>query len=148
AQSFVETAGGVPFNSAACGVAPLPAACDIVQVNVEYLNLASTLTDGLDMEVDYQWNWRSFGIPGNFAVRALATKVYGFENCPNVAGSVCTDYAAALGNYSTSTQYGAAIGTIPTWKTNFSEQYGDAWGSLFLAQRWFNACYLSNNNIV
>ncbi len=142
AQSYITTATGQDINTAACQTNP---ACTISTINVPLGNLASSTTDGIDLELSYQWNLRDWGVPGTFGVRGLATHVYGFVTCPNQAGTVCTDYAGANGYFSTSTSYSAAGGTIPTWKLDISEQYADAWGSLFLAQRWFNAGTFSNN---
>jgi outer membrane receptor protein involved in Fe transport len=114
---------------------------------LQYTNLASTLTEGVDYELDYSWDLRYWNIPGAFSVRGLATHANGFRTCPNTAGSFCTDYAGANGNYSTSTAYAAAYGTLPKWKTDFSEQYGNTWGSIYIAQRWFSSGTFSNNDI-
>ena len=148
-QNVITTLGGAGYNinSAACAVVPTPTQCAPTIVTLQYENLASTLTEGVDYELDYQWTLQNWGIPGSFGVRGLATHVNGFRTCPNTTGSFCTDYAGADGNYSTSTAYAAAYGTIPRWKTDFSEQYANTWGSLFLAQRWFSAGTFSNNNI-
>jgi outer membrane receptor protein involved in Fe transport len=142
AQSYIATATGQNINTAACQTNP---ACTISTISVPLGNLASTVTDGIDFELAYQWNMMKWGVPGSFGVRALATHVYGFITCPNQAGTVCTDYAGANGYFSTSTSYSAAGGTIPTWKLDVSEQYADSWGSLYLAQRWVNAGTFSNN---
>jgi outer membrane receptor protein involved in Fe transport len=144
-QQFISTVGGVNINSPTCITNPAP--CGINTVFIKEVNLASTLTEGLDLELAYSWELRKWGVPGAFQVRGLATHTYGFNNCPNTAGSICTDYAGALGNFSTSTPYASVVGTIPKWKTVFTEQYGDAWGNLFLSQRWFNAGTVSNNYI-
>lgn len=142
AQSYITTATGQDINTPACQTNP---ACTISTISVPLGNLASTTTNGIDLELAYQWNMMQWGVPGSFGVRALATHVYGFITCPNQPGTVCTNYAGALGYFSTSTSYSAAGGTIPTWKLDVSEQYADAWGSLYLAQRWFNAGTFSNN---
>ncbi len=144
-QNYIQTQGGVNINSPTC--LTTPTACTIQTVYVRLLNLASTKTEGLDLELAYAFDLRKWGVPGAFQVRGLATHTYGFNNCPNTAGSICTDYAGALGNFTTSSVYTAVTGTIPKWKTVFTEQYGDAWGSAFLSQRWFNAGTVSNNDI-
>jgi outer membrane receptor protein involved in Fe transport len=144
-QNYIQTEGGVNINNPSCIANPNP--CTIQTVYVRLLNLASSVTEGLDLELAYQWDMRQWGVPGSFAVRGLATHTYGFVTCPNTAGSICTDYAGALGNYTTSSVYTAVTGTIPKWKTVFTEQYADAWGSMFLSQRWFNAGTNSNNDI-
>jgi outer membrane cobalamin receptor len=142
-QQFITTSNGInlgPTNTCALG-----SGCTISAVNLYLGNLATTTTNGIDFELAYQFSLNKWGIPGSFGVRGLATHVYGFLNCPGTAGSFCTDYAGALGYFSNSTSYSAVGGTIPTWKTVFTEQYANAWGSLFLSQRWFNAGTLNNN---
>jgi iron complex outermembrane recepter protein len=145
AQSYITTTTGVNINNAACTVA---AGCTVTAVVVPLGNLASATTDGIDMELSYQWNLRSWGVPGSFGIHGLATHVYGFTQCSPSNTPVCTDYAGANGFFSTSTTYSAVGGTIPTWKMVWTEQYGDSWGSVFLSERWFNAGYFSNDALV
>jgi outer membrane cobalamin receptor len=141
-QTYITTATGQNINTQACITNP---ACTISTINVPLGNLASTVTNGIDFELSYQWNMMQWGVPGTFGVHALATHSYGFITCPNQPNTVCTNYAGALGYFSTSTSYSAAGGTIPTWKLDITEQYANSWGNLFLSQRWFNAGTFSNN---
>jgi outer membrane receptor protein involved in Fe transport len=144
-EHYISTTNGIPLGpNNPCGPAQA-ATCAISSINLYLQNLASTWTDGIDFEAAYSWNMNQWGIPGTFGVRGLATHVYGFVNCPGSVGTFCTDYAGANGYYSNSTSYSAVGGTIPTWKTVFTEQYANAWGSLFLSQRWFNAGTFGNN---
>ena len=145
-QQFITTSDGINLSPA--HTCALGSGCTVTNVNLYLANLATTRTNGIDFELAYQWTMAKWGIPGSFGIRGLATHVYGFINCPGSAGTFCTDYAGANGFYSNSTSYSAVGGTTPTWKTVFTEQYADAWGSLFLSQRWFNAGTFSNNDQV
>jgi outer membrane receptor protein involved in Fe transport len=145
-QQYITTSNGInlgPNNTCIQG-----SGCTVTNINLYLANLATTRTNGIDFELAYNWNMNQWGIPGTFGIRGLATHVYGFINCPGSAGTFCTDYAGANGYYSNSTSYSAVGGTVPTWKTVFTEQYANAWGSLFLSQRWFNAGPFSNNDQV
>ena len=145
-QQYITTSDGInlgPSHTCALG-----SGCTVTNINLYLANLATTRTNGIDFELAYNWNMTKWGIPGTFGLRGLATHVYGFINCPGSAGTFCTDYAGANGFYSNSTSYSAVGGTVPTWKAVFTEQYANAWGSLFLSQRWFNAGTFSNNDQV
>jgi outer membrane receptor protein involved in Fe transport len=151
-QNYITTSNGVNLDAAlpggARGSGCTQPTCNVTTVNVPLGNLASATTQGIDLEMSYQWKLTQWGVPGTFGVHALVNHVYGFIACPNQPNTVCTDYAGALGYFSTSTSYSAAGGTIPTWKTDITEQYADTWGSLFLSQRWFNAGTFGNNFVV
>jgi iron complex outermembrane recepter protein len=141
-QNFLPTANGESI--ATCGCNPIAL---ISQLN----NQATIVTTGVDLEADYQFKLDNWGIPGNFAIRALGTKTYQWRICPGlppgVAGNICVNDAGALGNFSTSTTYNAIGGTVPTWKTVFAEDYSNTWGTFTLYQRWFNAGSIQNNFI-
>jgi outer membrane receptor protein involved in Fe transport len=136
-QNAIPTVGAVPYNEGG-----IPTA-----YNLQLTNIASIVTTGVDLEASYAFKLENWGIPGNFAVRALGTKTYKWILCPGAVGTVCVNEAGALGNYSTSTTYNAEGGTIPTWKVVYAEDYSNSWGSLTLMQRWFNAGTFSNNNV-
>jgi iron complex outermembrane receptor protein len=136
-QNAIPTQGGVPYN-----LGGIPTA-----YNLQLTNIASVVATGLDLEASYQFKLENWGIPGNFAVRALGTKTYKAILCPGAVGTVCVNEAGANGNYSTSTTYNAEGGSTPTWKLVYAEDYSNSWGSLTLIQRWFNAGVFSNNNV-
>jgi iron complex outermembrane recepter protein len=136
-QNAIPTQGGVPYN-----LGGIPTA-----YNLQLTNIASVVTTGLDLEATYQFKLENWGIPGNFALRALGTKTYKLVVCPNAVGTVCVNEAGANGNYSTSTTYNAEGGTTPTWKLVYAEDYSNSFGSFTLIQRWFNAGTFSNNNV-
>ena len=137
-QDVIQTVGAVPVQSGGT----------IVSVASQVFNLASAVTDGLDLESSYQFNLNKWNVPGNFAIRGLATKVYKFIENPGVPGQPTLSLAGALGQYSTSTTYNATGGTIPTWKTFYTEEYSNTWGTFSVMQRWFNAGTFANNYIV
>jgi outer membrane receptor protein involved in Fe transport len=138
AGNVLVTANGAPATTGA----PLS------QVVSEVFNLGSTITDGLDIELAYQFDLQNLGIPGSFALRGLANHVYKFLVNPGIPGEPSTDYAGALGNFSTSTTYNATGGTIPRWKTFSEEDYTDKKFTVSLMQRWFASGTFSNNYIV
>jgi outer membrane receptor protein involved in Fe transport len=136
-QSFIPTLNAVPYTAGGIPTAyytPLS-------------NVANVVTTGVDLETSYQFKLDNWGIPGNFAIRALGTKTYKWVLCPGVVGAVCANNAGALGNYTTSGTYNSQGGTIPTWKVLYSEDYTNSIGSFTLIQRWFNAGTFSNNDI-
>jgi iron complex outermembrane receptor protein len=135
-QNAIPTVGGVPYVD---GGIP-------TSYNLQLTNLASIVTTGVDLEASYQFKLDNWGVPGNFALRALGTKTYKWILCPGAAGTVCVNEAGANGNYSTSTTYNAEGGTIPTWKVVYAEDYSNSWGTFTLIQRWFNAGVFSNND--
>jgi len=137
-QNAIPTVGAVPYN-----LGGIPTA-----YNLQLTNIASIVTTGVDLEASYQFKLENWGIPGNFAIRSLATKTYKWILCPGAVGTVCINEAGALGNYSNSTTYNAEGGTIPTWKVVYNEDYSTSWGTFTLIQRWFNAGTFSNNNVV
>jgi iron complex outermembrane receptor protein len=136
-QNAIPTQNAVPYTQGG-----IPTA-----YNLQLTNLATIVTTGVDLETSYQFKLDNWGVPGNFALRALATKTYKWILCPGTANSVCVNEAGALGNYSTSTTYNAEGGTIPTWKVVYSEDYTNSFGTFSLIQRWFNAGTFSNNDI-
>ena len=50
----------------------------ISQVIATAFNLASTVTDGFDVETTYRFSLDDWGIPGNFTLRTLASHVSKF----------------------------------------------------------------------
>jgi outer membrane receptor protein involved in Fe transport len=137
-QDVIQTVGAVPVQNGGT----------IVSVASQVFNLASATTDGLDLETSYQFDLSKWNVPGNFAIRGLATKVYKFYEDPGIPGQPNLSLAGALGQFSTSTTYNATGGTIPTWKTFYTEEYSNTWGSFSVMQRWFNAGTFANNYVV
>jgi outer membrane receptor protein involved in Fe transport len=76
----------------------------ITQAIATAFNLASTITDGFDMEASYSFNLQDWGIPGEFRLRTLATHVSSFKTTSGVLGTFPQQSA------------GANSGNTPLWK--------------------------------
>ena len=60
-------------------------------MNTQFFNVASTVTDGFNVEASYQFsleNWDMMSIPGSFTLRGLATYVTKFITNPGVPGGI------------------------------------------------------------
>ncbi len=73
-----------------------------LQVNTQFFNVASVVTDGFNLETSYQFSladWDFMPIPGGFTVRALATYVDKFiTNSTNAGGFVINTAGSNDGN--------------------------------------------------
>ncbi|MBA2589124.1 MAG: TonB-dependent receptor [Alphaproteobacteria bacterium] len=79
-------------------------------------NLASTVTDGFDMEASYRFTLDDLGLPGNFTLRMLATHVSSFKTTSGVLGTFPQQSA------------GANSGNTPLWKGLAVQTYStDRW---------------------
>jgi outer membrane receptor protein involved in Fe transport len=95
----------------------------ITQAISTQFNLASTVTDGFDMEASYRFSLDSWDIPGNFTLRTLATHVSSFKRTSGVLNSVPSQSA------------GVNAGTIPLWKVLGVQTYAaDRWSITFTEQ--------------
>jgi iron complex outermembrane recepter protein len=94
-------------------------------VIIQPFNLASTVTDGFNIEASYQFDLQSEDIPGSFMLRNLANHVSKFIVNAGVIGQPNTEYAGAQVTYNPSG--GQFQAGLPLWK-------------LFLVQSWtYNA---------
>ena len=69
-----------------------------LQVNTQFFNVASIVTDGFNLETSYQFSladWDFMPIPGGFTVRALATYVDKFITNPGITGGITVNSAGA-----------------------------------------------------
>jgi iron complex outermembrane receptor protein len=88
----------------------------ITQVIATQFNLASTVTDGFDMEASYRFGLDDYGIPGNFTLRTLATHVSSFKRTSGVLNTIPTQSAGVNG------------GNTPLWKFLGTQTYSnDLW---------------------
>src|SRR5262249_28094150 len=79
-------------------------------------NLASTITDGFDVEASYTFDLEDWGIPGNFRLRSLATHVSSFKSDSGILNTIPTQQAGVNG------------GSIPLWKVLGVQTYtNDKW---------------------
>ena len=98
----------------------------ITQVIATAFNLASTVTDGIDFEASYRFSLDSWGIPGQFTLRNLATHVTKFISTSGVLGTVPHESAGENG------------GSIPHWKFYGIQSYNnDRWGITF-SENWIS----------
>lgn len=95
-------------------------------VNVQPFNLASIFTDGFDIEASYQFELQDMGVPGNFAVRALATNVKNYITDTGLPGAVPIQNA------------GVNTGNTPKWKILATESWDTDKFGLTFTQRWFS----------
>jgi iron complex outermembrane receptor protein len=105
-------------------------------VNLQAFNLASIFTDGFDIEASYQFDTAKFGLPGQFAIRGLATNTRNFITDPGVPGTIPTQGA------------GVNAGNTPHWKLLATESLTTDSFSFNLQQRWFSDGVYSNEYVV
>jgi iron complex outermembrane receptor protein len=130
-----------PYCSAivvAAGTNPASNPQQWLQVNTQFFNVASTVTDGFNIESSYQFSlddWSVMPIPGNFTVRALATYVTKFITNPGTPGAIIVNSA------------GANDGNIPHMKVFAQQSYdADNW-EFHVAERWISEGKHNNNYI-
>jgi len=98
----------------------------ISQVIATSFNLASTVTDGFDIEASYRFDLQDWDIPGNFVLRSLATHVSKFISTSGVLGTVPHESAGENG------------GNIPHWKLYETQTYAaDRW-SITFSENWIS----------
>jgi outer membrane receptor protein involved in Fe transport len=81
-------------------------------VHLAPINLASAITDGIDIEISYQFDMKSWGIPGKFVFRGLSNHVSKFITDTGVPGQPLTEGA---GNF-TAPGGTSFVGGVPLWK--------------------------------
>ncbi|HZQ40282.1 MAG TPA: TonB-dependent receptor, partial [Rhizomicrobium sp.] len=130
-----------PYCSAivvAAGTNPASNPQQWLQVNTQFFNVASTVTDGFNIEGSYQFSladWDVMPIPGSFTLRALATYVTKFITNPGTPGAIIVNSA------------GANDGNIPHMKVFAQQSYdADNW-EFHLAERWISQGKHNNNYI-
>ena len=98
-------------------------------------NLASTITDGFDVEASYLFDLEDWGIPGNFRLRSLATHVSSFKSDSGILNTVPTQLAGVNG------------GAIPLWKVLGVQTYtNDKW-SFTLTEQYISDGVLNKQYI-
>ncbi len=107
----------------------------VTEVRLKPVNLASTLTDGLDIEASYRTPIAGlFGsAPANLTLRALATHVFKYETDSGIPNAVITDAA------------GQNSGNIADWRIYGTETYSTDRFSVTLTQRYVSSGVISNN---
>lgn len=107
----------------------------VTEVRLKPVNLASTLTDGLDIEASYRTPIAGlFGsAPASLTLRALATHVFKYETDSGIPNAVITDAA------------GQNSGNIADWRIYGTETYSTDRFSVTLTQRYVSSGVISNN---
>ena len=110
----------------------------ITQVIATQFNLASTVTDGFDMEASYRFTLDDWGVPGNFTLRTLATHVSKFISTSGVLNTIPLESA------------GANSGSTPLWKMLGVQTYStDTWSitttEQFISDGVLNKAYIQCN---
>ena len=107
----------------------------ITQAIATAFNLASTVTDGFDMEASYSFSLPEWGIPGEFRLRSLATHVSSFKTTSGVLNTFPQQSA------------GANSGNTPLWKVLGNQTYStDKW-SVTLTERFISDGVLNKQYI-
>jgi outer membrane receptor protein involved in Fe transport len=89
-------------------------------VIVEPFNIAEAVTDGFDFEGSYAFDGQAIDLPGNFALRALATHVSKFISNSGILGNPISELAGSEAANSATTDFG---GGVPSWKIFATETW-------------------------
>ena len=110
------------------GLSP-PVSTNWIQVNSQKFNTATTVTDGFNWEMSYQFDiadWTYMSIPGNFTFRNLVTYVTKFVNDPGLPGTFKINSA------------GVNQGNIPHAKGFFTQQYQEDNWEIHISENWIS----------
>jgi len=123
----------------ASGTTPFTFPPQWLQVNTQFFNVASTVTDGFNLETSYRFSlddWDVMPIPGSWTVRALATYVSKFIQNPGIPGGITENYAGKNDSNNFNT---------PHMKLFATQGYqADNW-QLTLTERWISPGKHNNN---
>ena len=111
-------------------------------VIAQAFNVASAYTDGIDIEMSYQFQLQRWNVPGSFSVRGLATHVSSFITNTGLPGAVPVQSAGNLSGTNASaivTGSSVASNSTPKWKLLGVEAWSssDRW-EFSLTERWFS----------
>lgn len=154
-QDAITTANGVNQSVANPGGPPGPGFVgtvpnQIINIHAKPFNAASAVTDGFDVEANYQTSLEDAGLPGDLNLRALASHVSKYIFDTGIAGTQRNvEIAGWLTNVNQGQTYSQSGGTVMTWKIEATESYqNDNWG-LSLAERWYaGGTFMNKNTIV
>lgn len=111
------------------GTTPFTVPPQWLQVNTQYFNVASVVTDGFNLETSYQFSladWDFMPVPGGFTLRALATYVDKFITNPGTPGGIIVNTA------------GSNDGNTPHLKAFLVQTYNaDKW-EVTLTENWIS----------
>ena len=104
-------------------------------VNEQLFNFARVRTNGFDIEASYRRPLSGVGLPGNFTIRALATRVLHYTQTSGLPGTIPTELA------------GVNLGSIPKWKLFALQSWDTDKFSVNVTERWFSNGVYSNEYI-
>ncbi|HEY0685687.1 MAG TPA: TonB-dependent receptor plug domain-containing protein [Steroidobacter sp.] len=107
----------------------------VTEIQLKPVNLASTLTDGVDIEASYRTALSNIftGAPGDLTIRALATHVIKFDTDSGIPNAIITEAA------------GQNSGNIARWRIYGTQTYSTDRYSVTLTQRYVSPGVIANN---
>jgi iron complex outermembrane recepter protein len=111
------------------GTTPFTFPPQYIQVNTQFFNVASTVTDGFNLETSYQFSladWDFMPVPGGFTLRALATYVDKFITNPGIPGGIVVNSA------------GSNDGATPHLKVFAQQSYSEDKWQITLSEQWIS----------
>ena len=113
-------------------------------VTVRPFNVASVKTKGYDIEASYRFNLDSISVPGNFTVRALATRTLDFTSDPGVPGQAIVQLA---GNNNVNNFAPGNVG-ISRWKAFIQQSWDVSKLTFTVTERIVSSGKINPNAIV
>jgi iron complex outermembrane receptor protein len=111
----------------AAGTTPFTFPPQWLQVNTQFFNVASIVTDGFNLETSYQFSledWNVISIPGGFTIRALATYVDKYITNPGIPGGIVVNSAGANdGNTPHTKVFATQTYNADNWQITLSEEW-------------------------
>ncbi len=118
-----------------CSSFNLDPAAGALFVNEQLFNFAKVRTNGFDIEASYRRPLSGLGLPGSFAIRALATRVLHYTETSGLPGTIPTEQA------------GNNRGSTPDWKLLGIQSWDTDRFSFSVTERWFSNGVYSNEYI-
>jgi hypothetical protein len=103
-------------------------------ISLQSFNLASTVTDGFDMEASYQFDLSQWDVGGNFSLRTLVNHTSKFITNSAITGVPVAETAGVNVAPATATPFG----NVPLWRTYTTEEWSNDKISFNLTERWFS----------
>jgi len=148
--NIIRTSNNIPQSFAnpggpAVGAGVVPS--QVFAIVASPFNAASITTDGMDIEVSYQFDLQDYDVPGSFMLRSLVNHTSKYILDPNLPSvqrnQELTGNVSAGNNGSTYNGYG---GAILNWKLEQTQSYqNDIWG-IDLKERWLSGGITTNRN--
>jgi iron complex outermembrane receptor protein len=143
AQQEIDTCSASGGTSSVCA-AITPSLNNPTNVTVQSFNLASTVTDGFDMEASYQFDLSQWDVPGSFSLRSLVNHTSKFITNSGIANTFPIESAGVNISSSAPTPFG----NVPLWRTYTTEEWSNDKMSFNLTERWFSDGVFNKSYIV